>query len=177
VFGKDRGTRQGKGLILFEEVSDVFKAEKRLEKEGFEVTPVAPPVKYRKGCDLALEFDLALQLGVERNLNVNGLPYTDIVAVDEDSREPVKLVQATDFGDYRMVKSGNMKLSFDKRNGEIVNVSGGGCPDVPYLHACLVGRNLKDAPSPKDLGYTLCALMLDRAFEEALSFCRENPCT
>jgi hypothetical protein len=177
LFGKGKEPSPGKGLIIFEEVSDVFKAEKILKKQGYEVIPVAPPIKYRKGCDLALEFELALALGIERKLTTNETPYVDIVAVDEDSKEPTKIIHVTDFADYTMVKSGNMKISFNKRTGEIVNISGGGCPDVPYLHACLVGKNLEYSPLPKDLGFTLCALMLDRAFEEALRLWKESECT
>ncbi|BAY35563.1 hypothetical protein NIES2107_74750 (plasmid) [Nostoc carneum NIES-2107] len=47
-------------------------------------------------------------------------------------------------------------------------VSGGGCPDIPYLHAEMVDKPLNQAPHPRDLGYTLCATMLQRAYEESL---------
>ena len=68
-----------------------------------------------------------------------------------------------------MVKAGNMKITYEKSSGIIVNVSGGGCPDIPYLHAELIDKRLGEAPRPKDLGFTLCALMLDRALEESLA--------
>jgi hypothetical protein len=43
---------------------------------------------------------------------------------------------------------------FNKRTEKIVNISGGGCPDVPYFHACLVGKNLEDSPENKvSLGF------------------------
>jgi hypothetical protein len=71
-----------------------------------------------------------------------------------------------------MVKPANMKLTFEKASGKIVNTSGGGCPDIPYMHAELLDRTLEEAPRPADLGYTLCALMLDRALEESLSLKR-----
>jgi len=61
-----------------------------------------------------------------------------------------------------------MKLSFDKKSGVIVNVSGGGCPDIPYLHSELIDRKLTEVPRPRDIGFTLCGLMLDRALEECL---------
>lgn len=32
----------------------------------------------------------------------------------------------------------------------------GGCPDVPFLAASMVGRTLSDAPHPRDIGHTLC---------------------
>jgi hypothetical protein len=38
----------------------------------------------------------------------------------------------------------------------IVNVSGGGCPDVPYLAAMLVGKNIYEVPEPNEIGHTLC---------------------
>jgi hypothetical protein len=33
----------------------------------------------------------------------------------------------------------------------------------------MLDKILTQAPKPKDLGYTLCAIMLDRALEEALT--------
>jgi hypothetical protein len=68
-----------------------------------------------------------------------------------------------------MVKVGNMKITFDKESSIIVNISGGGCPDIPYLHAELIGKPLSEAPRPKDIGFTLCALNADRALEECLA--------
>ena len=79
------------------------------------------------------------------------------------------IVKVTDFGNWIMVKSGNMKISFEKESGLIVNISGGGCPDIPYLTAEMVDKPLVLAPHPNDLGYTLCATMLQRAYEEALT--------
>jgi hypothetical protein len=83
--------------------------------------------------------------------------------------EILEIVRVTDFGEWVMVKAANMKLTFEKKNGIIVNASGGGCPDIPHLHAELIGRPLAEAPHPRDIGYTLCALMLDRALEESLT--------
>ena len=72
-----------------------------------------------------------------------------------------------------MVRAGNMKITVEKASGTICNVSGGGCPDVPYLHGQLVNRTIADAPRPKELGYTLCAMMLERAMEEVPRVCGE----
>ena len=47
------------------------------------------------------------------------------------------------------------------------NVSGGGCPDVPYLAGLLVGQNVAKAEAPRLHGQTLCSYALQRAFEEA----------
>jgi hypothetical protein len=67
-----------------------------------------------------------------------------------------------------MVKAANMKLTFEKGTGRVLNISGGGCPDIPYLHAMMADRPLAELPRPRDVGHTLCALMLDRAFLESL---------
>ena len=68
-----------------------------------------------------------------------------------------------------MVKAANMKLTYEKNTGIIVNTSGGGCPDIPVMHAELLDKRADEAPRPRDIGYTLCSLMLDRALEEAIS--------
>jgi len=86
----------------------------------------------------------------------------------KSSSELLQVVQVTDFGGAIMVKAGNMKLTFDRQSGVILNVSGGGCPDIPFLHAQMLDKKLTEAPRPRDRGYTLCSLMLDRAFVESL---------
>jgi len=60
-----------------------------------------------------------------------------------------------------------MKLTFEKSSQKIVNISGGGCSDVPYLAQEMIGKTLSEAPSPREIGYTLCAYSLAIAFEEA----------
>ena len=54
-----------------------------------------------------------------------------------------------------------------EKRGKIVNVSGGGCPDVPYLAALLTGQCIGEAEEPRVKGQTLCSYSLQRAFEEA----------
>ena len=53
----------------------------------------------------------------------------------------------------------------DKDMKLIVNISGGGCPDVPYLAGQMVDKYLDDAPLPRDIGYTLCAYALQIAYD------------
>ena len=130
---------------------------------------VAPPPALRKGCDLALEVNLVEQLGIERALKEGDVTYVSITPLKAGTSELLQIVKVTDFGDCIMVRAGNMKLTFNKESGVIVNTSGGGCPDIPYLHAELVGRQLAEAPRPRDIGLTLCALMLDRALEESMA--------
>ena len=86
----------------------------------------------------------------------------------------LEIIKVTDFDRWIMVKAANMKLSFDKESGAIVNTSGGGCPDIPYLHVEMIGKTLSEAPQPKEMGYTLCARMLDIAFEKSRELWKEG---
>ena len=160
---------EGGGLVIFMDVPDAISAEKALKGDGYAVRLVAPPPALRKGCDLAVEINLVEQVGIERLLEEQDIPYVEIAPLKVSTSELLDIVKVTDFGDAVMVKAGNMKVSFDKETGVILNTSGGGCPDIPYLHAELIDKKLTEAPRPKDIGFTLCALMADRALEECLS--------
>jgi len=158
---------EGEGIILFPDVASAIQAEKVLAAADYQTKLVAPPPELRKGCDLGLEINLTEKLGIERLLKAKRNDYLDILPV-KGAGELLSIVQITDFGAETMVKAGNMKLTFDKQTGTILNISGGGCPDIPYLHLQMVGKPLHEAPRPKAYGFTLCSLMLDRAFIEAL---------
>jgi hypothetical protein len=160
---------EGGGLVLFMDVQDAMKAEKVLVDAGYSVKLVAPPPALRKGCDLAVAINLVEEPGIERLLNERDVAYISITPLKTGTSEILEIVKVTDFGRWMMVKAANMKLTFDKESGDIVNTSGGGCPDIPMLHAELVDKKLSEAPQPKDIGFTLCALMLDRALEESLA--------
>ena len=159
---------EGGGLVLFEDVEDAMAAEKVLRKADYAIRLVAPPPKLRAGCDLALEVNLVERPGIERALREKDAAYVSVAPLRVGTSQLLEIVKATDFGDQVMVRAGNMKLSFDKKSGVIVNVSGGGCPDIPYLHSELIDRKLTEVPRPRDIGFTLCGLMLDRALEECL---------
>lgn len=159
----------GDSIITFQDVSAAMKAEKAIKAAGYEVKLVAPPPEMRMGCDLALEANLVEKHGIERLLQEQQLSYVQIMPLTQGASQMCEIVKVTDFGRWIMVKAGNMKLSFDKETHTIVNISGGGCPDIPYLHAEMVDQTLNMAPHPRDLGYTLCATMLQRAYEESLS--------
>lgn len=158
----------GGGVVLFTEVPDAMRAEKVLKGGGYAVRLVAPPPQLRRGCDLAVEINLVEKLGIERLLSEKDVAYVSIAPLKIGTSELLQIVKVTDFGGWMMVRAGNMKLTFDKESGIIVNTSGGGCPDIPCLHAELIGKPLIEAPRPRDIGFTLCALMLDRALEECL---------
>lgn len=171
---KQKVSFEGGGLVLFLDVKDAMKAEKVLKGGGYLVKLVAPPPELRKGCDLAVEINLVEQPGIERLFDQKNIAYISIDPLKIGTSELLEIVKVTDFGGWVMVKAANMKLTFDKESGVIVNTSGGGCPDIPHLHAELLGKPLTEAPRPKDIGFTLCALMLDRALEECLSLWQQG---
>ena len=173
-FLKRNKTFEGGGLVLFLDVHDAMQAEKILKKAGYAVKLVAPPPELRKGCDLAVEINLVEQPGIQRLLNQRDIGYVSVTPLKISTSKLLEIVKITDFGDWVMVKAANMKLTYDKGSGVIVNTSGGGCPDIPHLHAELIDKPLSKAPRPRDTGFTLCALMLDRALEESLVLQKEG---
>lgn len=172
---EDRGKEKDeKGLIILKDVREAMKAEEILKTAGYDVRVVAPPPQVRVGCDLSIEISLIDRLGAERSLNKYNIQPVDVISLSNTSLKPLDILKEIDFGDYLMVKAGHMKLTFNKRNGEIVNISGGGCPDIPYLALSMVGKNLEKATRPRGLGFTLCAYMLDKAYEKALETFKEE---
>ena len=166
---KGKNKFAGGGLVLFNEVHEAMKAEKVLTVAGYPVRLVAPPPELRKGCDLAVEINLVEQPGIERLLYHEDVDFVEIRSLKDYDAGILEVVRTTDFGDWVMVKAANMKLTYEKSTGIIVNTSGGGCPDIPVMHAELLDKRVDEAPRPRDIGYTLCSLMLDRALEESIS--------
>jgi len=164
----DDEKKDHKGLILFRSVKETIGAEKILK--GYSIRVVAPPPEIREGCDLALEYDMVEEIGIKRELERNNLKPLKIIPLSDPSLRPLELIKVKEFNDGSiMVRCGNMKITVD-RKGNILNISGGGCPDVPYLTLKLKGRNILEIPegeTPKELGYTLCAYTLNKSFEEA----------
>lgn len=157
--------------MVFGNTSEVIRAEKVLRAADFAVKVVGPPPKIRTGCDLAVEYPLIESLNILRLLEEAGTPPLQAIPVTGPLLTPVELFQIKDFGEHLMVRAANMKLTVEKATGVIVNVSGGGCPDVPYLAARLIGLPLAQAPSPREIGHTLCGYALGLAFEEMLRRC------
>ena len=155
------------GFLVFEQTGEVLAAERLLKKQGFAVEVKAPPAALRKGCDMVVVCPLMACLQVQSLLKAHRLEPLDFVPVSDPLLEPVSLFQTTDFGDWFMVRAANMKVTVEKESGRIVNVSGGGCPDVPYLAGLLLGKSLDEADEPRLHGKTLCSYALQRAFEEA----------
>jgi hypothetical protein len=178
IFNKkaQRDFQQARGLLIFSNTSEVIKAEEILKVSGYQIQVMSPPPQYRTGCDLAIDFPLVEQLGITRVLKEKKIVPLDILPLSEKRLTPIQLCQTTDFGDYLMIKAANMKITVHKFTWKIVNISGGGCPDVPYLASEMIGKRLSESPTPKSLGYTLCAYSLHVAYEESLKIMEERLC-
>lgn len=155
-----------RGLLIFSNTSDVMQAEQILKEESYDIKVVSPPAKYRTGCDLCVAFPLVEEPGITRILKQIGLEPIDVLPMSLDGLEPLKLCRSKDFGQYLMVRAANMKITVDKTTKMIVNISGGGCPDVPYLAYEMVGKLLSESPEPILIGSSLCAYSLNTAREE-----------
>jgi len=160
-----------RGLLVFENTSEVIQAENMLKKAGWPVRVMGPPPEIRTGCDLVIVFPLIEELNILRELDRAGAAPLQVVPVTAPLLAPVDLFQTKDFGDYLMVRAANMKITVAKDSLKIVNISGGGCPDVPYLAQAMIGKSLAEAPRPRELGHTLCGYALELAYEELLRRC------
>jgi hypothetical protein len=165
---KQRGVSADLGILVFENTSDVIQTENVLKQAGWSVRVMGPPPSIQTGCDLVIEFPLIEELNILRELDDANVTPLKVVPVTAPLLEPVSLFQTKDFGEYLMVRAANMKITIQKKDMKIVNISGGGCPDVPYLAQELVGRTLGEAPRPRDMGHTLCGYALELAYEELL---------
>lgn len=167
---RDKGVSE-RGLLIFAHTSEVIKAETLLKEAGIQVAVKGPPPEVRTGCDMAIEFPIISSLQVSHVLERARIMPLQVLSLQDLLLEPVSLYHVKDFGDYLMVRAANMKITVDKRDLKIVNISGGGCPDVPYLAERLVGKTLMEAPEPRSLGSTLCGYALQLAYEEMRRKC------
>ena len=170
---ESEGQNRDRGILVFENTSEVIRAENILKSKGWKIRVMGPPSEIRSGCDLVIEFPIIEELNILRTLGEMDLSPLQVVPVNSPLLQPVDLFQIKDFGRYLMVRAANMKLTVDKETQKIVNVSGGGCPDVPYLAREMVGRSLAEAPSPRDIGHTLCGYALQLAYEEMKHRCSQ----
>ncbi len=174
-FGKkkpDSGSaNQDRGILVFENTTEVIRAETTLKAEGWKIQVKGPPPEIRTGCDLVIEFPLIEELSITRKLSEINIKPLQVVPVNSVLLEPVDLLQEKEYEKYLMVRAANMKITVDKETRLIVNVSGGGCPDVPYLAEQMVNKYLSNAPHPRDIGYTLCAYALQIAYDRVVEKC------
>ncbi|MDG6904556.1 MAG: DUF3343 domain-containing protein [Nitrososphaerota archaeon] len=158
-------------VFLFEHFRDGMKAEDILISNGFHTHAGAPPPDVRTGCDLAISLPVDEMIAGEKTLKEKGIKVYDVILKFTGNLPELqisKLVKTVDYGDYLMVRVGNMKLTFRKQDGTIVNISGGGCPDIPLLAVKMIGQKLQEIEPPAQIGYTLCAYSLQKAYEVAL---------
>ena len=114
-----------------------------------------------------LVFELVRQARVMEILEHDGLRPSQVVSANDVLLEPVSLYQIKHLDNrWIMVRAANMKITLDTADGRIVNISGGGCPDVPWVAHKLCGLRLDEAPDPLSMGQTLCCYSLQKAFEE-----------
>lgn len=169
--GSSKTKAPDRGILVFENTSEVIRAETVLKGEGWKIRVMGPPPEIRTGCDLVIEFPLIEELNILRTLEAAGAEPLQVVPVTSPLLRPVDIFQTKDYGQYFMVRAANMKLTVDKETQAIVNISGGGCPDVPYLALEMVGKPLTDAPAPEEIGHTLCGYALQLAYEEMRRQC------
>ncbi|MBU2548124.1 MAG: DUF3343 domain-containing protein [Proteobacteria bacterium] len=160
-----------RGILVFENTSEVIQAERLIKSRGWTVRVMGPPPEIRTGCDLVIEYPLIEGLNILRMLHEADLVPLEAVPVTGPLLKPVELFQVKDFGAYLMVRAANMKLTIHKDTRTVVNVSGGGCPDVPYLAGRMIGLTLEEAPNPGEIGHTLCGYALRLAYEETVRRC------
>lgn len=162
------------GFLVFQHTGDVIRAERCLQLAGFAAEVKGPPPDLRTGCDMVVMFPLIRESAVLRVLEENHLVPVRTVPVNGTMLEPVSLFRVTDYGDWFMVQAANVKITVERMSGLIVNVSGGGCPDVPYLASLLVGQHISGAEEPRLKGQTLCSYALQKAFMEARRLWQEE---
>ena len=166
-------TANDRGILVFENTSEVIRAENLLKQQYRAIRVMGPPPEIRTGCDLVIEFSLIEGLEITRRLEAENIFPLQVVPVTGPLLEPVSIFFSTDYGRFLMVQAANMKITVDRTSLTVVNVSGGGCPDVPYLAAEMVGKRLDAAPSPRSIGHTLCGYALQLAYEEVMRKCSQ----
>jgi len=163
--------RADRGLLVFDNTSEVIRAEQVLKEEGWDIKVMGPPPEIQTGCDLVVEFPLIEELNILRILKRAGTSPLEVIPVTGPLLTPVGLFHVKDFGEHLMVRAANMKLTVEKSTRTIVNISGGGCPDVPFLASRMIGKSLDETPDPREIGHTLCGYALALAFEEMKRKC------
>lgn len=163
--------KEDRSVFLFEHFRDGMRAEDILASEGFNTHSGSPPPDVRTGCDLAISIPIEQVSAAEKLLKEHGILVMDVIFKFTGKLPELQLsnlVKQVDYGDYLMIRVGNMKLTYEKISGVIVNISGGGCPDIPLLAVRMIGLSLGNVPPPAQIGHTLCAYTLQKAYELAL---------
>lgn len=160
------GTGEPEGMFVFANTGEVIQAESILRSGGFAVRVMGPPPALRTGCDMVVVFPLMHAFAASTLLEQKGLPPLRSVPAGETLLSPVSLFVVKDFGPWLMVRAANMKITAEKATRRIVNLSGGGCPDAPWLAALMTGRLVDEGALLREQGKTLCGYALHLALEE-----------
>jgi len=76
---KQKQSQIGKAVVLLKTVREGILAEKAIMKKGYNVKKVAPPVEYRKGCEIAVEIDIDKKKEIEEILREYGIESQGII--------------------------------------------------------------------------------------------------
>jgi hypothetical protein len=177
----EKASTAERGIMLFEETGEVLRAERLLRQACVNVSIKAPPPRLRAGCDMVIEYPLAAEPAIRTLMQAAKISILQYHPVSGELTEPTALFWLKDFGQYLMVRAANMKVTIDRNSRRIVNVSGGGCPDVPYLASQIIGEKLellvpehsevvqgeKADPPFSHSHITLCGYALQLALREA----------
>ncbi len=155
------------GFMAFRHTGQVLAAQKALVEAGLKPNIKAPPPSLREGCDMVLEFPAEEESVYLAVLATRHLKPLKVMAADGPLMAPESLFRRSDYPGQVMVSAANMKITINRLDGLIVNVSGGGCPDVPALAARMLGRRIDQVIAPADLSRSLCSFSLTQAKDEA----------
>ena len=161
--------------LVFANTGEVIRAESILRGADYPVSVMGPPPALRSGCDMVLVVPLLHSYGAAKLLAASNLAPLQIAPAGDALLAPVSLYSVKDYGEWLMVRAANMKITVRKSDRVIVNVSGGGCPDVPYLAALLVGKTVAASSLLQQEGQTLCGYALDLALTELVRLLETGP--
>ena len=164
----EKAAKNRDAFLVFANTGEVIRAETVLRDTGLPARVMGPPPNLRTGCDMVVVCPLIHTYAALQLLEKEGIAPLQAVPAGEGMLEPVSLYAVKDYGEWLMVRAANMKITVRKEDRRIVNVSGGGCPDVPYLAALLVGDTLDAAHLVREQGQTLCGYALDLAMTELI---------
>ena len=68
IHGSAGTTNQDRGILVFENTSEVIHSENILKSMGWKIRVMGPPAEIRSGCDLVIEFPLIEELNILRTL-------------------------------------------------------------------------------------------------------------
>ena len=160
-----KGFERPMGLLLYSSVQEVILVNALLVGRKFQARLVAPPPDVRVGCDMAIEFEILEQEAIEIVLNQESYLPERIVSTKEMLPDILRVASIIEIDGFFMGKAGNMKITIDKKEHRIVNISGGGCPDIPYVAHELCGHRIEEAKNPIDIGNSLCSFILQMSFD------------